>query len=133
MTNPIIAGRAYPLGLNNVDTDQIIAAEHLKTLSRVGLGRHAFAGLREKPDNIFDDSRYRGARIIVAGANFGCGSSREHAVWALKDLGIEAVIAGGFSDICAGNALKNGLAAITLGSAILAAVLAPSKRGALAI
>jgi 3-isopropylmalate/(R)-2-methylmalate dehydratase small subunit len=133
MTKPIIVGRAYPLGLDNVDTDQIIAAEHLKTLSRAGLGKHAFGALRCGPGNIFDDPRYRGARILVAGANFGCGSSREHAVWALNDLGVEAVIAGGFSDIFAGNALKNGLVAISLGPASLELALAHAKCGVVSI
>jgi 3-isopropylmalate/(R)-2-methylmalate dehydratase small subunit len=133
MSRAIIAGRAYPLGLDNVDTDLIIAAEHLKTLSRLGLGAHAFAALRHQNGNIFTDPRYAGAKILVAGQNFGCGSSREHAVWALKDLGIEAVIAGGYSDIFAGNALKNGLAAISLGPACLQFILAHAMRGAITI
>jgi 3-isopropylmalate/(R)-2-methylmalate dehydratase small subunit len=133
MMQRIISGRAYPLALDNVDTDLIIAAEHLKTLSRLGLGRHAFGAIRAKPGNIFDDPRYHGANILVAGQNFGCGSSREHAAWALKDLGIEAVIAGGFSDIFAGNALQNGLAAIAIGPARLTQVLAHAKNGVISI
>lgn len=109
-----VEGRAYPLGLNNIDTDLIIAAAHLKTISRSGLGAHAFEALRRLPDNVFDDPRYRGASILIAGDNFGCGSSREHAAWALADLGVRAVVAPSFSDIFAGNAFKNGIAAVVL-------------------
>ena len=104
-----ISGRAYPLGRDNIDTDLIIGAAHLKTLTRSGLGRHAFETLRQKPGNVFDDPAFVGAPILIAGATFGCGSSREHAAWALADLGIEAVIATSFSDIFAGNAFKNGI------------------------
>jgi len=103
----VVAGRAYPLGRENIDTDVIIAADHLKTVTREGLGRHAFATIRADPE-------YAGAPILIAGANFGCGSSREHAAWALADLGIHAVIAPGFSDIFAGNAFKNGIVAVAL-------------------
>lgn len=110
-----VEGRAYPLPLSNIDTDLIIPAEHLKTICRSGLGRHAFEVLRATPGNLFDDHRYRGAPIIVALDNFGCGSSREHAAWALVDLGVRAVIAPSFSDIFAGNAFKNGIATVELG------------------
>ncbi len=109
-----VTGRAYPLGLRNIDTDLIIPARFLKTVSRVGLGKGAFAPLREDPANIFDSERYRGAPILIAGDNFGCGSSREHAAWALADLGVRAVIAPSFSDIFSGNAFKNGIAAVVL-------------------
>ncbi len=109
-----VTGRAIPLGLANVDTDVIIAAAHLKTLTRAGLGRFAFETLRGDPANPFDDPRYRGAPILLAGDNFGCGSSREHAAWALGDMGIRAVIAPGFSDIFASNAFKNGIVAVVL-------------------
>src|SRR5215218_504788 len=112
-----VEGRAYPLPLSNVDTDLIIPAEHLKTIRRSGLGRHAFEVLRAMPGSVFDDPAYRGAPIIVALDNFGCGSSREHAAWALADLGVRAVIAASFSDIFAGNAFKNGIAAVELGHA----------------
>ena len=78
-----VEGRAYPLGRSNVDTDVIIAAEHLKTIARAGLGRHAFETIRREPGNVFDDPAYAGASILIAGDNFGCGSSREHAAWAL--------------------------------------------------
>lgn len=109
-----IEGRAYPLGLKNVDTDMIIAAEWLKTISRAGLGEGAFAALRREPGNVFDDPEYAGAPILIAGDNFGCGSSREHAAWAMLDRGITAVIAPSFSDIFSSNAFKNGMLAVVL-------------------
>lgn len=109
-----VKGRAYPLGLKNVDTDIIIPAEWLKTISRNGLGKGAFESLRAVPGNVFDDPEYAGAPILIAGDNFGCGSSREHAAWAMADMGITAVIAPSFSDIFSGNAFKNGLLAIVL-------------------
>jgi len=109
-----VNGKAYPLGLKNVDTDIIIPAAWLKTISRSGLGKGAFQSLRSVPGNVFDDPAYTGAPILIAGDNFGCGSSREHAAWAMADLGISAVIAPSFSDIFSGNAFKNGLLAIVL-------------------
>ena len=109
-----VEGRAYPLGLKNVDTDIIIPAVWLKTISRTGLGKGAFESLRAVEGNVFDDPEYAGAPILIAGDNFGCGSSREHAAWAMADLGIQAVIAPSFSDIFSGNAFKNGLLAIVL-------------------
>ena len=109
-----VEGRAYPLGLKNVDTDIIIPAEWLKTVSRTGLGRGAFQSLRDVPGNVFDDPEFAGAPILIAGDNFGCGSSREHAAWAMADMGITAVIAPSFSDIFSSNAFKNGLLAIVL-------------------
>ena len=109
-----VEGRAYPLPLSNIDTDLIIPAAHLKTIHRSGLGAHAFETLRKVDGNIFDDPAYAGAPIIVALDNFGCGSSREHAAWALADLGIRAVIAPSFSDIFASNAFKNGIATVEL-------------------
>jgi 3-isopropylmalate/(R)-2-methylmalate dehydratase small subunit len=112
-----IEGRAYPFGAKNVDTDVIIAAEHLKTIARDGLGRHAFETIRAVPGNVFDDPHYAGAPILIAGDNFGCGSSREHAAWALEDMGIGAVIAPGFSDIFSGNAFKNGIVTVVLDQA----------------
>jgi 3-isopropylmalate/(R)-2-methylmalate dehydratase small subunit len=114
-----IQGRAYPLGLKNVDTDAIIPAEHLKTITRAGLGRFAFEALRKVPGNVFEDARFEGAPIIVAGDNFGCGSSREHAAWALDDLGVRAVIAPSFSDIFAGNAFKNGIVTVVVEQAVI--------------
>ena len=114
-----VNGRAYPLGLKNVDTDIIIPAPWLKTISRSGLGKGAFEALREVPGNVFDDPAYAAAPILIAGDNFGCGSSREHAAWAMADLGISAVIAPSFSDIFSGNAFKNGLLAIVLPQAAI--------------
>ena len=110
----IIEGRAIPFGAKNVDTDVIIPAHWLKTITREGLGRGAFETVRAQPGNVFDDPDFAGAPILIAGDNFGCGSSREHAAWALLDLGIRAVIAPSFSDIFAGNAFKNGILAVAL-------------------
>ena len=109
-----IAGRAIPFGRKNVDTDVIIPAHWLKTTSREGLGRGAFESVRAEPGNVFDDPAYAGASILIAGDNFGCGSSREHAAWALLDMGVRAVIAPSFSDIFSGNAFKNGILAVEL-------------------
>jgi 3-isopropylmalate/(R)-2-methylmalate dehydratase small subunit len=114
--NPVttVSGRAYPLGRKNIDTDIIIPAKWLKTISRDGLGKGAFETLRAAPGNVFDDPEFSAAPILIAGDNFGCGSSREHAAWAMTDLGIRAVIAPSYSDIFSGNAFKNGLLAIEL-------------------
>ena len=109
-----IHGRAIPFGRRNVDTDLIIPAVHLKTIHRAGLGRHAFETVRAEPGNVFADPAFAGATILIAGENFGCGSSREHAAWALADMGIEAVIAPSFSDIFSGNAFRNGIATVIL-------------------
>ncbi|PTD17012.1 3-isopropylmalate dehydratase small subunit [Sphingomonas fennica] len=109
-----VEGRAYPLGRKNVDTDVIIPAHYLKTITRAGLGRGAFETIRAEPGNVFDDPDYAGAPILIAGDNFGCGSSREHAAWALGDMGVKAVIAPSFSDIFSGNAFKNGIVTVVL-------------------
>ena len=109
-----VEGRAIPFGRKNIDTDVIIPAKWLKTISRDGLGRGAFEAIRADPDNIFDSSEFAGSPILIAGDNFGCGSSREHAAWALLDLGITAVIAPSFSDIFSGNAFKNGILTVVL-------------------
>ena len=109
-----VEGRAIPLGLKNVDTDVIIPAHWLKTTSREGMGRGAFESLRADPDNLFDSAEYKGAPILIAGDNFGCGSSREHAAWAIGDLGIRVVIAPSYSDIFSGNAVKNGIVPVVL-------------------
>jgi len=109
-----VEGRAYPWGAKNIDTDIIIPAHWLKTISREGLGKGAFESVRAEPGNIFDDELYAGSPILIAGENFGCGSSREHAAWALKDMGITAVIAPSYSDIFSGNAFKNGIVAVVL-------------------
>ena len=109
-----ISGTAVPFGTENVDTDVIIPARFLKTITRTGLGQHAFTVIRQDPDNIFDAPRNKGAPIIIAGDNFGCGSSREHAPWALADMGFRVVIAPSFADIFSGNAFKNGVLLVTL-------------------
>ena len=109
-----VEGRAIPFGRQNIDTDIIIPAHWLKTITREGLGRGAFEALRKDSDNIFDQDAFRGAPILIAGDNFGCGSSREHAAWALLDMGIRAVIAPSFSDIFSGNAFKNGILTVVL-------------------
>lgn len=116
MTEPVnvVEGTAYPFGMKNCDTDVIIAAEWLKTISRTGLGKGAFAGLRAGGQTVFDNPRYAGSPILIAGDNFGCGSSREHAAWALADMGIKVVIAPSFSDIFSGNAFKNGILTVVL-------------------
>ncbi|MXO75861.1 3-isopropylmalate dehydratase small subunit [Altererythrobacter aerius] len=109
-----VEGRAIPFGTSNVDTDVIIPAHWLKTVTRDGLGRGAFETVRSAPGNVFDQPAFAGAPILIAGDNFGCGSSREHAAWALLDLGIRAVIAPSFSDIFSGNAFKNGILTVVL-------------------
>lgn len=109
-----VEGRAIPFGRKNIDTDVIIPARWLKTISREGLGKGAFETVREDPDNIFDQAEFAGAPILVTGDNFGCGSSREHAAWALLDMGLLAVIAPSFSDIFSGNAFKNGILTVAL-------------------
>lgn len=109
-----IEGRAYPFGMKNVDTDIIIPAKWLKTISRSGLGAGAFEVLRREDGSVFEDPEYKGAPILIAGDNFGCGSSREHAAWALIDMGVKAVIAPSFSDIFSGNAFKNGILTVVL-------------------
>ena len=109
-----VEGRAYPLGVKNVDTDMIIAAKWLKTISRVGLGKGAFEAMRQNPGNVFDNPDYAGSPILIAGDNFGCGSSREHAAWALNDMGVQVVIAPSFSDIFSSNAFKNGILTVVL-------------------
>jgi 3-isopropylmalate/(R)-2-methylmalate dehydratase small subunit len=109
-----LTGIAVPFGAENVDTDVIIAARFLKIITRKGLGAGAFSTLRENPDNIFDTPRNVGAPVLIAGDNFGCGSSREHAPWALADMGFKVVIAPSFADIFAGNAFKNGMLLVKL-------------------
>ena len=109
-----LSGTAIPFGAENIDTDVIVASRFLKTITRSGLGKAAFSALREDPDNIFDNDRNKGAPILIAGDNFGCGSSREHAPWALADMGLRAIIAPSFADIFSGNSFKNGLLLVVL-------------------
>ncbi|MBV9486869.1 MAG: 3-isopropylmalate dehydratase small subunit [Frankiaceae bacterium] len=111
------AGRAVPLCRSNVDTDQIIPAEYLKRVTRTGFDDALFKAWREDPEFVLNDKRYDGATILVAGPDFGTGSSREHAVWALQDYGFRAVISPRFADIFRGNATKGGLLPVQLEAA----------------
>lgn len=124
-----VEGRAIPLGLKNVDTDIIIPAKWLKTISREGLGQGAFEALRAEPGNVIDDPAYAGATVLIAGDNFGCGSSREHAAWALGDMGIRVVIAPSFSDIFSGNAVKNGILPVVLPQEAVDRLLEVAREG----
>src|SRR5882672_3126466 len=116
------AGRALPLRRSNVDTDQIIPAEYLKRVSRTGFGKGLFAAWREDPSFVLNQPQYAGATILVAGTDFGTGSSREHAVWALTDYGFKAVIAPRFGDIFRNNSTKAGLLPIVLPEETVAAL-----------
>ncbi len=115
-------GRAVPLRRTNVDTDQIIPAEYLKRVSRAGFGEGLFAAWREDPSFVLNQPQYEGATILVAGTDFGTGSSREHAVWALTDYGFRAVIAPRFGDIFRSNSTKAGLLPIALPEATVTAL-----------
>jgi 3-isopropylmalate/(R)-2-methylmalate dehydratase small subunit len=115
-------GRAVPLRRSNVDTDQIIPAEYLKRVTRNGFDDGLFSAWRKDPSFVLNDSRYDGATILVAGPDFGTGSSREHAVWALQDYGFRAVISPRFADIFRGNSLKGGLLPVQLSEADVAAL-----------
>jgi 3-isopropylmalate/(R)-2-methylmalate dehydratase small subunit len=107
-------GRAVPLDRTDVDTDQIVPAEYLKRIERTGFGPFLFDAWRKDPGFVFNDPRYAGATILIAGANFGIGSSREHAVWALEDYGFRAVISPRFADIFRNNCTKVGLLPVEL-------------------
>ena len=109
-----IVGRALPLARADVDTDQIIPSHWLKRLERTGYGPGLFEAWRKDPAFVLNDQRYQGAVVLLAGANFGCGSSREHAVWALLDAGFRAVIAPRLADIFRNNALRNGLVPVEI-------------------
>jgi 3-isopropylmalate/(R)-2-methylmalate dehydratase small subunit len=130
-----LTATAAPLDMANVDTDKIIPARFLKTIKRSGLGTSLFASLRyhddgsEKPDFVLNQDKYRGAKIIIAGENFGCGSSREHAPWALLDFGITCIIAPSFADIFHGNCFKNGILPIVLPPDICAELMADAALG----
>lgn len=126
-------GSVAPLDRVNVDTDQIIPKQFLKRIERTGFGEFLFYDWRfsgdgkKIPDFVLHQPRYQGATILVAGKNFGCGSSREHAVWALADFGFRAVIASSFADIFANNGLKNGLLTIRLDDAQVAEIMRRAK------
>lgn len=107
-------GRVLPLRRSNVDTDQIIPSSYLKRVTRTGFADGLFSSWRQDPSFVLNDERYAGATVLVAGPDFGTGSSREHAVWALQDGGFRVVIAPRFGDIFQGNALKNGLLVVAL-------------------
>ncbi|MEM8824107.1 MAG: 3-isopropylmalate dehydratase small subunit [Pseudomonadota bacterium] len=130
-----LTGVAAPLPLINVDTDMIIPKQFLKTIKRSGLGVNLFDEMRydgdgnEIPDFVLNKPAYRGAQIIVAGDNFGCGSSREHAPWALLDFGIRAVIAPSFADIFFNNCFKNGILPIVLPQDQVDALMEDAKNG----
>lgn len=121
---------AAPLPILNIDTDMIIPKQFLRTIKRSGLGKNLFDDLRytadgaEKPDFVLNQMPYRQAQILVAGANFGCGSSREHAPWALLDFGIRCVIAPSFADIFYNNCFKNGILPVRLPQAAVDALMA---------
>jgi 3-isopropylmalate/(R)-2-methylmalate dehydratase small subunit len=123
-------GRAVPLRRSNVDTDQIIPAEYLKRVSRKGFDDGLFRAWRDDPSFVLNDPRYDGASILVAGPDFGTGSSREHAVWALQDYGFRAVVSPRFADIFRGNALKGGLLPVQLPEEIVVALQDISDRDA---
>ena len=127
--------KAIPLDLANVDTDQIIPKQFLKTVDREGLGNGLFYDLRfdaqdqPRPDFVLNDPRYAGAGVLIAGENFGCGSSREHAPWALLDYGIRCVIAPSFADIFYGNCFQNGLLPVALPADAVRALMDEAKGG----
>jgi len=131
-----LTGVAAPLEITNVDTDMIIPKQYLKTIKRTGLGQGLFAELRyhddgsENPDFVLNKPAYRNARILVAEDNFGCGSSREHAPWALLDFGIRCVISTSFADIFYNNCFKNGILPVIVSHADLAKLMDDARRGA---
>ncbi|HEX7096792.1 MAG TPA: 3-isopropylmalate dehydratase small subunit [Acidimicrobiales bacterium] len=124
----VVTGRAVPLDRSDVDTDQIIPSDWLKRVERTGFGEGLFSEWRDNPNFVLNDQRYAGANILVAGPNFGTGSSREHAVWAIMDYGFEVVISPRFADIFRNNCTKNGLVPVQVpadvGAQLLAAVQA---------
>jgi 3-isopropylmalate/(R)-2-methylmalate dehydratase small subunit len=132
----VLEGVAAPLKLVNVDTDKIIPKQYLKTIKRTGLGKGLFAELRYKDDGsedpgfVLNQPAYRKSKILVAGDNFGCGSSREHAPWALLDFGIRCVISTSFADIFYNNCFKNGILPITVSPEDLAKLFDDAERGA---
>ena len=131
-----LTGIAAPLPIANVDTDKIIPARFLKTIKRTGLGVHLFDTLRydeqgaERPDFVLNQEPYRRAEILIAHENFGCGSSREHAPWALLDFGIRCVIAPDFADIFHNNCFKNGILPVRLPREICDQLIEDAKLGA---
>ena len=131
-----LTGVAAPLPIINIDTDMIIPKDYLKTIKRTGLGKGLFAEMRlnedgsENPDFVLNKPAYRNAQILVAGDNFGCGSSREHAPWALLDFGIRCVISTSFADIFYNNCFKNGILPIKVSQENLDKLMDDASRGA---
>ncbi len=131
-----LTGIAAPMPLVNIDTDMIIPKQFLKTIARTGLGKNLFDEMRftqdgaEIPDFVLNKPAYRKAEILVAGDNFGCGSSREHAPWALLDFGIRAVVSTSFADIFFNNCFKNGILPIVLPPEAVATLMADAQKGA---
>ena len=134
-----LRGVAAPLNMINIDTDKLIPKQFLKTIKRTGLGKHLFNEMRfnedgsEKQDFVLNKSAYREASIIVAGDNFGCGSSREHAPWALLDFGIKCVISTSFADIFYNNCFKNGILPIVVNKQQLDQLMDDAENGANAV
>ena len=134
-----LRGVAAPLNMINIDTDKLIPKQFLKTIKRTGLGKHLFNEMRfnedgsEKQDFVLNKSAYRKASIIVAGDNFGCGSSREHAPWALLDFGIKCVISTSFADIFYNNCFKNGILPIVVNKQQLDQLMDDAENGANAV
>jgi len=132
----VLEGVAAPLKMINVDTDKVIPKQYLKTIKRTGLGKGLFAEMRynadgsDNPDFVLNKPAYKNAKIIVAGDNFGCGSSREHAPWALLDYGIRCVISTSFADIFYNNCFKNGMLPIKVSPADLEKLFDDAERGA---
>ncbi len=130
-----ITSIATPFPRANIDTDIIIPAQHLKSVKRTGFGAHAFESIRYNSDgsrvegNVFDGDRYKGAHILIAGDNFGCGSSREHAPWAIGEMGYRCIIAPSFADIFAGNCIKNGILTVALPQADVDALVIAAEAG----
>ena len=131
-----LTGVAAPMPMINIDTDKIIPKNFLKTIKRTGLGKALFHEMRhnldgsEKPDFILNQAPYRNAEILVAGENFGCGSSREHAPWALLDFGIRCIIAPSFADIFYNNSFKNGILPIKLPQQQVDQLMEDARKGA---
>ena len=119
-----ITGRGMPLPRRDIDTDQIIPSRYLKRVERTGFAEGLFAEWRADPAFVLNDPRYAGAEILITGANFGCGSSREHAAWALQEYGFHAIVAERFADIFRGNALKSGIVPVELPAADVDALVA---------
>ncbi len=134
-----LTGVAAPLEIMNVDTDMIIPKQYLKTIARTGLGKGLFSEMRyredgsENPDFVLNKRAYRNAKILIAGDNFGCGSSREHAPWALLDFGLRCIISTSFADIFYNNCFKNGILPIKVSQAELDKLMDDAERGANAV